>query len=161
MKNVMLSVAIIVILVWSCGTVFGKGGGRSREQKSTAGRRTTMSTRKAAEQQRTRERTRERQRDQDKVDDETSGKGKGHKQQLRALEKQIRQNEIKHRRRMARLKRIRRLAAGVDDNEIVKRIDLLLEKERYRYERKHNKINKKRERALQLSEESEGNEVKQ
>jgi hypothetical protein len=104
-----------------------------------------MPIRQSREQDRIRERERLR---------DGFGGGKRYRQQMRVFERQMRQEEAKHRWRVARLKQIRRLAAGADRTEVTKRVDELLILERDRYERKLGKISQNLERVLRDAEES-------
>jgi len=62
--------------------------------------------------------------------------GKAHAQQSKALQKQLQHEEQKHLQRVARMERIRELAVKKGDDKTVERIDLLMQKEQTRYERK-------------------------
>lgn len=57
-----------------------------------------------------------------------TAKGKEHQQQINALNKQMVHDEGKHLKNIARLKRIRELAAAKGDTETVERVDKLLAK---------------------------------
>ena len=150
MKRVILSVFIIVVLVWSCDEAFCRGGARGGGgRRGPAVRQRQIPIRQSREQDRIREREREQERLRD-----GSGEGKGYQQQMMVFEKQMRQEEVKHRWRVARLKQIRRLAAGAGRAEITKRVDGLLIMERDRYERRLGRISQEMERALQAAEES-------
>jgi len=80
--------------------------------------------------------------------------GKGHQQQLKAVEKQMVHEEAKHRKRIARLKRIQKLAAEEKDTKTAERVAELLEKELQRHNRKRQRIQERKEKVLQLAEKS-------
>jgi len=79
------------------------------------------------------------------------GKGKGHQQQLKALETQLVHEEAKHRRRVARLHRIRELAIGENDTKTIERVEKLIEKEQQRYVRKQQRMQERRQKILPLA----------
>lgn len=85
--------------------------------------------------------------------------GKEHQQQLKAIQRQMAHEQAKHRRRLARLNRIRELAAKEGLTETVERVDKLLEKEQQRYDRKHQRIQQRRQKVLQLAEKSSGQDT--
>jgi len=62
--------------------------------------------------------------------------GKDITQQLETVQKQIAHENAKHLRRLARMKRIRELALEEGNKDIVKRVDMLRQKEQRRYEHK-------------------------
>ena len=97
--------------------------------------------------------SKERRKEIKKAEKMVLGRGQDHQQQLRALEKKMIKVEATHRRRVARLKRIRLLAVQADKSEIVKRVDKLLKKERHRYESKLMKTNQKMEKVRHAMEE--------
>jgi len=189
MKKAILSVFIIATLVWCCGPVFGKGGGKGgggqrglafpkrvmpirqkeKEQQAEKGKSSDE-----AEQSRDRDRDRERERmreakqervekanekGKEEAEEKVGGIGREHQKQLRTFERQMRREEAKHRWRVAKMKRIRQLAVESGNSGTVERVDQLLKNERYHYEHKLGKINQKREKVLQSNEESGGEEV--
>lgn len=81
-------------------------------------------------------------------------RGKGHQQQLKSLKTQMVHEEAKHRRRIARLKRIRELAAEENDTKTVERVAKLLEMELLRHNRKRQRMQEREQKALQLAEKS-------
>lgn len=78
--------------------------------------------------------------------------GKGHQQQLKAIESQVAHEEAKHHKRLARLNRIRELAGGENEVKVVERVDSLLEKEQKRYERKQQRMEEKKQKVTQVIE---------
>jgi hypothetical protein len=66
----------------------------------------------------------------------TSSKGKDAQQALAALQKQITQEEQKHARRWARLKRVQELAAESNSQEMLTRVEQLIQRERGRNQSK-------------------------
>jgi hypothetical protein len=81
-------------------------------------------------------------------------KGRGHEQQLLALQKQLQHEQAKHMERRARLTRIRELAMHKGDAEVVARVDKLMAKEQQVYERKLTHVQQQR-RALSAGVEPE------
>ncbi|MFC1739818.1 hypothetical protein ACFL1G_12340, partial [Planctomycetota bacterium] len=82
-------------------------------------------------------------------------KGKQHAQQLIAVDKQIRQGNAKHQDRLARFERIMQLATEQGKTETLDRVRKLSEKEQNRYEQKLQRLEQRRERILQTSEEAQ------
>jgi biopolymer transport protein ExbB/TolQ len=81
-----------------------------------------------------------------------TAKGKEHQQQMKALEKRLTHEEAKHRRRVARLNRIRELAAEQGDTKTLERVDKLLQMEQQHYTRKGERMRVKDERVLQITD---------
>ena len=175
MKKGLLSLLIVLVLAWSCGTVFAQGKGKGaggqgkraeklqREHKSQQadanepggqGKEKRVRERERRRAQPLREAGREqremRRKERQKIR-EIKGKGKGHQQQLKAFEAQMVHEEAKHRRRIARLKRIRELAAEENDTKTVERVAKLLEMELLRYNRKRQRMQEREQKALQLA----------
>ncbi len=169
MKKGLLSLLIVLVLAWSCGTVFaqGKGKGAGRQGKRTEKLQRKHKSRQAdanepggqgkekrvrrQEHRRKQWETRRKERQKIRV---TRGKGKGHQQQLKSLKTQMVHEEAKHRRRIARLKRIRELAAEENDTKTVERVAKLLEMELLRHNRKRQRMQEREQKALQLAEKS-------
>ena len=176
MKKGLLSFFIVLVLAWSCGTVFaqgkgkGAGGPRPSEGLGGQGKRTEKLQRKHKSQQvdanepggqgkEKRVRRKEYRRKQREMRRKERQKirvtrGKGHQQQLKSLKTQMVHEEAKHRRRIARLKRIRELAAEEDDTKTVERAAKLLEMELLRHNRKRQRMQEREQKALQLAEKS-------
>lgn len=187
MKKVILSLLILLVLTWSCDTVFaqgkskGKGKGRQDKQadkveekkagkgkaveknagepkgkgkgkvvETDAGKGKGKGKGKAAEKDTARDKDRGRVKAAEK--DTAKGRGKGHQQQLKALEAQMFHEEAKHVKRVARLERIRELAAEEGNTKTVARVDKLLGKERQRYDRKLQRMQERKHKILQLAE---------
>jgi hypothetical protein len=91
----------------------GGKGGQGEKQTGPQGKRTGQAT-EAAEK----------------------GKGKGQDQQAQALQKQLQHESDKHKDRLAKLNRIRELAAKKNDAETIARVDKLIAKENEVYARK-------------------------
>jgi len=95
---------------------------------------------------------------------EKSEELKKHQQQLSAFKTQALEEEAKHRKRLARLERIRQLAVEENSTEIIERVDKLLEKQQQRYERKRQRIRmrieKSEQKASQPDEESSAGKPK-
>ncbi|GEM_PF-5824655 len=79
-------------------------------------------------------------------------RGKDHQQQIRALDKQLQHGHARHLRRVARLARIRALAAEKGDAEMLARIDKLTTREREVYGRKVLRVQKQRRAMVQSGE---------
>lgn len=87
------------------------------------------------------------------VQDAVGGaRGKDHQQQIRALDKQLQHDHAKHLRRVARLTRIRALAAEKGDAEMLARIDKLTVRERDVYGRKVLQMQEQRRAMTQSGE---------
>ena len=138
-----------------------QGGERTRTWERTREREKARERKKAQEREKVqerekaqeRERTQKRERTRERIKDKTFSEGKGRQRQMRAFERQMRQDEAKHRWRLARLKRIRRLAAKAENSEVTKQVEKLMIMERDRYERRLGKISQKMERILRAIEE--------
>lgn len=177
MKKGLLSLLIVLVLAWSCGTVFaqGKGKGAGRQGKRTEKLQRKHKSRQAdaneppggqGKEERVRRRERRRApplreagREQREMRRKERQKirvtrGKGHQQQLKSLKTQMVHEEAKHRRRIARLKRIRELAAEENDTKTVERAAKLLEMELLRHNRKRQRMQEREQKALQLAEKS-------
>jgi len=165
MKKGLLSLLIVLVLAWSCGTVFAQGKGKGAGGQ---GKRAEKLQRKHKSRQvdanepggqgkekrvRRRELREMRRKERQKIR-EIKGKGKEHQQQLKAFEAQMLHEEAKHRRRIARLKRIRELAVEENDTKTVKRVAKLLEMELLRHNRKRQHMQEREQKALKLAEKS-------
>ena len=82
-------------------------------------------------------------------------KGKGHQQQLQALDKQLRHEQAKHMERQARLARIRELAVQKGDAETIARVDKLIAKEQQVHGRKQQHIQGQKRAAEQPQTEAQ------
>jgi hypothetical protein len=167
MKKGLLSLLIVLVLAWSCGTVFaqGKGKGAGRQGKRAEKLQRKHKSRQAdanepggqgkekrvrrQEHRRKQWETRRKERQKIRVT-----RGKGHQQQLKSLKTQMVHEEAKHRRRIARLKRIRELAAEENDTKTVERVVKLLEMELLRHNHKRKRMQEREQKALQLAEKS-------
>ncbi len=167
MKKGLLSFFIVLVLAWSCGTVFaqGKGKGAGRQGKRTEKLQRKHKSRQAdanepggqgkekrvRRQEHRRKQWEMRRKERQKI---RVTRGKGHQQQLKSLKTQMVHEEAKHRRRIARLKRIRELAAEENDTKTVERVAKLLEMELLRHNRKRQRMQEREQKALQLAEKS-------
>lgn len=88
-----------------------------------------------------------------------TAKGKEHQQQMKALEKQMMHEEAKFIRSIARLKRIRELAAEQGDTKVVERVDKLIAKAQQISGDKHKRMQEKKQKILQLSEGKSGPDI--
>lgn len=88
--------------------------------------------------------------------EQSKGRGRGHKQQATAAAKQLVHEKAKHRRRVARLKRIRELAEQQGNTKMVQRVDKLMQKEKTRYRRKMKRMEQRTERVGQITEKVKG-----
>ena len=79
-------------------------------------------------------------------------RGKDHQQQIRAFDKQLQHEHAKHLRRVARLTRIRALAAKKGDVEMLARIDKLTTREREVFGRKVLRVQEQRRAMTQSGE---------
>lgn len=171
MKKVLLSLAIVLVLLWSYEMVFAQGkgkgsGGRAKQtekaQREHKRRRVDANEpSKQGKEKRVRGRApdgvrelvqrKTRRKERQKI---PVMKGKEHQQQLQAVEKQMVHEEAKHRKRIARLKRIQELATEEKDTKTAERVAKLLEKELQRHNRKRQRIQERKEKVLQLVEKS-------
>ena len=95
-----------------------------------------------------------------KAKEHITAKGKEHQQQMKALEKQMVHEEAKHRRRVARLNRIRELAAEEGDTKTLERVDQLLQKEQQHYTRMRERMRVRDERVPQITDENISREAR-
>ncbi len=167
MKKGLLSLLIVLVLAWSCGTVFaqgkGKGAGRQGERTEKLQRKHKSRQADANEpggqgkekrvrrQEHRRKQWEMRRKERQKI---RVTRGKGHQQQLKSLKTQMVHEEAKHRRRIARLNRIRELAAEENDTKTVERVAKLLEMELLRHNRKRQRMQEREQKALQLAEKN-------
>lgn len=180
MKKLLITIITAFALICSCQNALAKGGGggskagrntekqgkaktqnqqRKQQQKherhqehETAEnqkqpRKEQQKQIKKQEQKQERHQNRQQQRVQ-----QAGGQGKGHQQQLRAVETQMNHEQTKHAERMARLRRIRELAAAEGSTKKIERIDGLMQKELQRHESHRNRLQQQKQKALQLSE---------
>lgn len=162
MKKVLLSLLIVLVLVWNCSEVSaqdkGKAKGPGGQEKAKRERKSRQADANEPSEQGKEKRVRGRvpervrelvQRKKHRKERQKirvmRGKGKGHQQQLKALKAQMVHEEVKHRRRIARLKRIRELAAKENDTKTVERVIKLLKMELRRHERKRQRMQEKNE----------------
>jgi hypothetical protein len=158
MKRVQFSVFVMLVLLWNCGMVFAqeKGGGRGRRERykqirkgreksggqqgdANETRRPAKGTRTGMRKQlrkRTEEREKMREMERKVKEGLDRSKGESVKHQLEMVQKKVAQEQVKHMRRLARLDRIRQLAAEEGRTDIVKRVDELRRKEQQRYGKK-------------------------
>ncbi len=166
----------MLVLAWSFGTVFAQGKGKGaggqakraeklqRKHKSRQvdanepggqGKEKRVRRRERRRAQPLREAGRElremRRKERQKI---RVTRGKGHQQQLKSFKTQMVHEEAKHRRRIARLKRIRELAAEENDTKTVERVAKLLEMELLRHNHKRQRMQEREQKALQLAEKS-------
>jgi len=188
MKKALLALLIMFVLLWNCGTVVAKNEAKEKKRRGPrkhAARvdRRTKARRVDVNEPGDREQRRlemlKRRRAQLKMREargkgkerlkgrpdlrppvEELAKGKEHQQQLKAFEAQMAKEVAKHRRRLARLKRIRELAVEDNNTKTVERVDKLLRKEQMRYRRKGRRMQIRKQRALQLSERTSGKEAR-
>jgi hypothetical protein len=165
MKKVLLSLLIVFVLVWNCSIVSaqGKGKGAGREGKRTEKSQRKHKSRQVDANEPSRQGKEKRVREQVQREIHRKdrqkirvmrGKGKEHQQQLKAIETQMVHEEAKHRRRIARLKRIRELAAKENDTKTVERVAKLMEMELRRHGHKLQRIQEREQKALPLAEKS-------
>jgi hypothetical protein len=185
MKTVIFSVFIMLALSWGCGTALAEGEGKGKEgggsgqsvsgeiEKKEKGNQADAGDPNRQERPirirqrgRFQDRGEVRKEQRDKIREarhetpqEGTAKGKGHQQQLKAVEGQMNHEEAKHRSRIARLNRIRQLAEQDGKTETVERVDKLLEKEQRGYEHRLQLMTEKKQKVLQLSEKAAGKET--
>jgi len=80
--------------------------------------------------------------------------GKEHQQQIMALDKQLTHEKAKYLRKIARLKRIRELAAQQGKTEMVERVDKLVRKAQQINSEKQIRIQEKKQKVLQLNRQA-------
>jgi len=86
--------------------------------------------------------------------EKTPGHGQLHQQQLQSLQTQLIHEQAKHNSRLARLNRIRLLAAETADTKTVERVDKLLQMENQRFSREQQLMQERQQKVLQLGEKS-------
>lgn len=149
MKKVLFSVLVVLVMLWSCNIVIAQGRGRARgrrgedkraEEVKEKGRGRQADAYESGRQDRgKRKRGRKsprKMREMMRKGKERFKGGKDITQQLETIQKQIVHENAKHLRRLARMKRIRELALEEGNKDIVKRVDMLQQKEQRRYEHK-------------------------
>jgi hypothetical protein len=94
-----------------------------------------------------------------KAKENVTAKGKEHQQQMKALEKQMMHEEAKFLRSIARLKRIRELAAEQGNTKVVERVDKLIAKAQQINSDKHKRMQERKQKVLQLSEGKSGPDI--
>jgi hypothetical protein len=85
------------------------------------------------------------------------GAGEQHKQQLKAVEQQLAQEQVKHRERVAKLTRIRELAQQQGDTETVGKVDKLIEQDRQRYEAKTQRMERRKNAITEMMKKADAN----
>jgi hypothetical protein len=151
MKKILLTILIVIAVLWTCdvspatekntvereikrksaekpqeeakvkGKVEEKAGNIDKskaDEAAKAGKDKIEAAKKAADKEKEKVAPKEN----------VTAKGKEHQQQINALNKQMVHDEGKHLKNVARLKRIRELAAAKGDTETVDRVDKLLAK---------------------------------
>lgn len=174
MKKVLLTVLIIIAVFWSysVSSAKGEGAGGQENKPSEKFQREGRAKGKAAEKDSNnidkskmdegagKDRSRgeaaeevvSKGKEKGKAKEDVAARGKEHQQQMKALEKQLMHEEAKHRRRVARLNRIRELAAEQGDTKTLERVDKLLKMEQHRYTRMGERMQVKDERVLQITD---------
>jgi hypothetical protein len=158
MKKILFSIVILVMFCTGTPATLGQARGGAEAARGKDLRREYIKAdpndplnRAKAMEVRNRERERERlekvrqdrlkareQRNKERRESRLSGGN--HQQRLEAFEKQLAQEEQKHLKRRARLKRIRELAVQQNAEETLARVDRLIEKEKKRYDSKRNRV---------------------
>jgi len=176
MKKSIFSVLIVLVLLWSCGVVFGqrKGrrGGPEKEKEQTEvvekeegqeadtyepdarAKRKQARKQKEFDMQGEEWRKKREMRLKGKEKSEVV-KGKDIEQQLAALQKQIAHEEAKHNKRLARLQRMQELAGKTGKTDIADKVNRLLQKEEQRYGRK-KRVLERHERMLSMGRGRKG-----
>ena len=172
MKKIILSLCVVVVLLWGSSLVFGQGKGKDKGKDRKVRDRSKVKDRskvrdrgkgKGKDKRLEREVLRGRRNVKDKnkaksdqrvvagrTKKDLKGKGVEHKQQLKAIKKQIVHEEAKHVKRKVRLERIRELAFESGDSKAVERVDKLLGKEHKRFGRKQQRMQERRQTVLCL-----------
>lgn len=166
MKKVWFSVLILLVLSWSCGTVFAKEKGKGRGPRGGSvlakkGQADANEAGKSAKGASSRKGSRKKTKDEEKLlemerkvkERLDAAKGKGREHQLEMIQKKMAQEDEKHTRRAARLARIRELAVQEGKTDIVERVDKLRSKEANRWSKKRG-ILKARQERLTLYDEN-------
>jgi hypothetical protein len=120
---------MVAIVLWVSAGVLaqGQGKGQGGGDKGKAAKQADEGTAKRGKKGQT------------PTDTSDEGKGKGQEKQAQAFQKQQQHEQAKHMERVAKLNRIRELAAKKGDTEMVARVDKLLAKENEVYTRKLGK----------------------
>jgi hypothetical protein len=177
MNKILLPVFIALVLSWSCTLTLAKAKdapkSRSvktysadtndpqlREKVLTAKRKKRdrdLSRKARAERMKAHEKRlleRQKNRVPREIDEKTAKtiKGGNREQQLKALETQIASEQAKHRKRVARLKKIQELATQTGNEKIITRVKKLKEKEQKRYDRKHGRMDLRKRMLIRRQE---------
>lgn len=165
MKKALFSVLIVLVLLLNCGTVFAQGRGRQADANEPAWQAEARRMRDREPQREREMRRKERQktheirlREREKTRRARDvgqpagklGKGKEHQQQLEALQTRMAHEKAKHLRRVARLNRIRGLAAEEDTTKTAIRVDRLLQLEQRRYDHKRQLMDMQRRKIMRI-----------
>jgi hypothetical protein len=166
MKKVLFSVLVVLVVMWSCSIVLAQGRDKTRGRRGKGWRAERVRQKRKGREadanesggqdkgKRTRDRKRPRKmREMVRKGKEEFKAGKGIAQRFEAIQKQIAHEKAKYLRRVARMKRIHELALEEGNEDIVKRVDTLRQKEQGRYERKRRILRVRRRRLIQAGEE--------
>jgi len=181
MKKVLLTVLMIIAVFWTYGvsSAKGKDAGGQESKRSEKLREEGKAKGKAAEKDSNNidkskadegagrgrnkgeaaEGAVDKGKEKGKAKENVTAKGKEHQQQTKALEKQVVHEEAKFLRSIARLKRIRELAAEQGNTKVVERVDKIIAKAQQINSDKHKRMQEKKQKILQLSEGKSGPDI--
>ena len=173
MKKVLLTFLIIIVILWAYGvsSAKGKDAGGQENKRSEKLQEEGKAKGKAAEKDSGIDKSKtdegisrgrnkgeaaegvvDKGKEKGKAKENVTAKGKEHQQQMKALEKQMVHEETKFNRSIARLKRIRELAAAQGDTKVVERVDKLIAKAQQINSDKNKRMQESKQKILQLSE---------
>ena len=181
MKKVLLTFLMIIAVLWTYGvsSAKGKDAGGKESKRSERLQEEGKAKGKAAEKDSNNidksktdegagrgrnkgeaaEGSVDKGKEKGKAKENVTAKGKEHQQQMKALEKQMMHEEAKFLRSIARLKRIRELAAEQGNTKVVERVDKLIAKSQQINSDKHKRMQEKKQKILQLSEGKSGPDI--
>jgi hypothetical protein len=167
MKKVLFSVLVVFVVMCSCSIVFAQGrdktrGRRGRDWRAERAKQKRKGREADANEsvgqdkgKRTRGRKRPRKmRGMMRKGREEFKAGKGTTQKFKAAQKQIAREKAKHLRRLVWMKRIRELALEEGNEDVVKRVDMLRQKEMKRHEHKRGIMRMRRSKLMRGGEQN-------
>ena len=167
MKKVLFSVLVVFVVMWSCSIVFAQGRDKTRGRRGRDWRAERAKQKRKGREADANEsvgqdkgkRTRSRKRPRKMRETMRKGKeefkaGKGTTQKFKAAEKQIAREKAKHLRRLVWMKRIRELALEEGNEDVVKRVDMLRQKEMRRHEHKRGILRMRRRKLMRGGEQN-------
>jgi len=177
MKKILLTILMIIAVFWTCdvSSAKDKNTGDQKSKRAEKLREEAKAKSKAAEKGSNIDKSKTDEaagkgrvktetgktavvKGKGKVDakENVTAKGKEHQQQMKALDKQLVHEEAKFLRSVARLKRIRELAAKKGDTKAVERVDKLIAKAQQINTDKNKRMQERKLKILQSGEAKSG-----